>query len=112
MKMVYMGHHRFLSLDHPYCRNTKPFERTKSHEPLEYQDGRNVFREVSKLKVVLGKGKGILLVPSNSMCNPLEIAYFEVLESLDPMHRTRNVCTSTLSTLMDTKCRTNDSIEI
>ena len=58
-KMVYMGHRRFLSLDHPYRKNKKSFfgitEDSQAPQTLTMKD---ILTKVNKLKVILGKGKG------------------------------------------------------
>jgi hypothetical protein len=39
-KMIYMGHHRFLPMDHPYLRNRKDFDETiEKRLPPKYLDG-------------------------------------------------------------------------
>jgi len=37
-KLVYMGHHKFLHMEHPYCRNKIDFDGTiDTHGPPNYQ---------------------------------------------------------------------------
>ena len=57
LKIVYMGHRRFLPKDHPYHRNRKDFNGTiEKRLAPKYRDGPAILREVNKLEVVLGKG--------------------------------------------------------
>ena len=67
-KIVYMGHHRFLPKDHPYCRNRKDFDRTieKCLSP-KYRDGHAILREVKKLEVVVEKGHNVVAAPDGSV---------------------------------------------
>ena len=67
-KMVYMGHRRGLLRHHPYRKDKKPFDGTVEHRQLpKYRDGKQIFKEVSKLNVVLGKGKGKVAAPAGSL---------------------------------------------
>jgi hypothetical protein len=58
-KVVYMGHCRFLRVDHRYQKSKKAFDGTieKCHAP-KIHNGEHMFRMVKDLKVVLGKWKG------------------------------------------------------
>ena len=82
-KMVYMGHHRFLSLDHPYRKNKKSFygitEDCQAPRTLTMKD---ILTKVNKLKVVLGKAKGQiqrLIV----LCGKIFVLEIALLETLD-----------------------------
>jgi hypothetical protein len=56
---VYVGHHRFLRVDHPYQKNNKAFDGTiEKHRASKIHKGEHMLRMVNDLKVVLGKGKG------------------------------------------------------
>jgi len=67
-KLVYMGHCKFLPMDHPYCRNKKYFDGTiDRHRPPNYRDGPEILRELNKLEVVLGKGNGARAAPDKSI---------------------------------------------
>ena len=58
-KMVYMGHHWFLSMEHPYHRNKKSFYGKIEDRPAPRTlNTKQILTKVNKLKVVLGKGKG------------------------------------------------------
>jgi hypothetical protein len=67
-KMVYMGHHRFLPLNHPYRKNKKSFDGTREERRAPtYRSGRQIFKIVSQLRVVHGKGKGSVPALSGSL---------------------------------------------
>ena len=67
-KMVYMGHHRFLSMEHPYHRNKKSFYGKIEDRPAPRTvSAKDIITKVNKLKVILGKGKGSKQAPSSSM---------------------------------------------
>jgi hypothetical protein len=56
-KVVYMGHRRFLQVDHPYQKNKKAFDGPieKWCAP-EIQNGEHMFRMVKILKLFLERG--------------------------------------------------------
>ena len=67
-KMVYMGHRRFLSLDHLYRKNKKSFcGTTEDRQAPQTLTAKDILTKVNKLKVILGKGKGSKQAPSSSM---------------------------------------------
>jgi hypothetical protein len=58
-KVVYMGHRRFLRVDHAYQKNKKVFDGTiEKRRALKIHNGEHMFSMVKDLKVVLKKGKG------------------------------------------------------
>ena len=58
-KMVYMGHHWFLSMEHPYRNNKKSFYGKIEDRPAPRTlTTKDILTKLNKLKVVLGKGKG------------------------------------------------------
>jgi len=58
-KMVYMGHYRFLSLDHPYHKNKKSFHGiTEDRQAPWTLTAKDILTKLNKLKVILGEGKG------------------------------------------------------
>jgi len=58
-KMVYMGHHWFLSMEHPYRNNKKSFYGKIEERPApQTLSTKDILTKVNKLKVVIGKGKG------------------------------------------------------
>ena len=67
-KMVYMGHRRFLSMEHPYLKNKKSFySKTEDRLAPQTLTMKDILTKVNKLKVILGKGKGSKQAPSSSM---------------------------------------------
>ena len=117
-KMVYMGHHRFLSLDHPYRKNKKSFfgitEDSQAPQTLTMKD---ILTKVNKLKVILGKGKGSKQAPSSSMFEKKSIfwdlsywRFMDVRHALDGMHITKNMTEILLGTLMEAKGKGKDSL--
>lgn len=118
-KMVYMGHRMFLHRDHPYRRNKKFFDGSIDNRfPPKYCNGSEIYKIVSKVEVVFGKGKGSVHAPNGSIWkkNSLfwRLPYWKILHvrhALDGMHLTKNVAESTLDTLMDTKWKGKDSLE-
>ena len=68
LKIVYMGHRRFLPKDHPYRRNRKDFNGTiKKRLAPKYRDGPAILKEHNKLEVVLGKGDNVVAAPDGSV---------------------------------------------
>ena len=58
-KMVYMGHRRFLRMEHPYCKNKKSFYgKTEDRLASRTLTAKDILTEVNKLKLILRKGKG------------------------------------------------------
>jgi hypothetical protein len=58
-KVVYMGHCRFLPVDHPYQKNKKAFDGTiEKHCSPKIHKVEHMFRMIKDIKVVLVKGKG------------------------------------------------------
>ena len=118
-KMVYMGHHRGLLRHHPYHRDKESFDGTEEHRQLpKYRDRKQIFKEVSKLKVALGKGKEKVPAPAGSLWKKISIfwklsywKHLTICHSLDPMNITKNICASTLGTLLATKGESKDSIK-
>ena len=54
-KMVYMGHRRFLSMEHPYRKNKKFFYgKTEDHLAPRTLTAKDILTKVNKLKVILG----------------------------------------------------------
>jgi hypothetical protein len=116
--MVYMGHRRFLPKDHPYRRNRKDFDGTTDTRPApNYRDGFQILNELDKLDVDLGKGPNARPAPEGSIWKKKSVfwklpywPYLSVRHCLDPMHITKNVCTNTLNTLMNTGGTSKDSL--
>jgi hypothetical protein len=78
-----------------------------------------IFKIVSKLRVVLGKSTGSVHAPAQSLWKKnsllFRLPYWQfmlVRHTLDGMHLTKNVCESMLGFLMGSKVGTgNDSLE-
>jgi len=67
-KMAYMGHRWFLPMDHHYRSNKNAFDGTIEKDgPPEYRYGKDILKEVSQLKVVLGKGEGAVPAPPDAL---------------------------------------------
>jgi hypothetical protein len=106
--MVYMGHRRFLHKYHPYCQNKKSFDRTREDRSApEICDGRQIFKVLSKLNVVFGKGAGSVPAPAGSLWKKKSLLsrlpywqFMIVCHTLDGMHLTKKMCESTLGILM------------
>lgn len=103
-KMVYMGHCWFLNKYHPYRRNNKSFDGTREDcSAPKIRDGRQIFKSVSKLNVVFGKGEGCVPALAGSLWKNKSLLwklpywqYMIVRHALDGMHLTKNVCETTL----------------
>ena len=115
-KHVFMGHRRFLPVNHPYRRKTKEFngntELGVARRPL---DGKGVFMRVKNLKVILGK---CAKAPPKNIWKKKsifwELPYWEHLEvrhCLDVMHVEKNVCDSLIGTLLNIPGKTKDGIK-
>ena len=67
-KMVYMGHRRFLSMEHPYRNNKKSFYgKTEDHQAPRTLTTKQILTKVNKLKVIIGKGNGSKQAPRSAM---------------------------------------------
>ena len=96
---VFMGHRRFLPINHSYRKKKKEFkgntELGVARRPL---DGKGVFMRVKNLKVVFEKCANA--PPKNIWKKKSifwELPYWEYLEArycLDVMHVEKNVCTA------------------
>jgi hypothetical protein len=67
-KIVYMGHRRFLTKDHPYRRNRKDFNGTiEKRLAPKYRYRNAILQELNKLEVFLGKGDNAVAAPNGSI---------------------------------------------
>jgi len=80
----------------------------------QYLDGRQIFKIMKKLKVVLGKSQGSVKAPSGSLFKTnsilFRLPYWQFLivrHALDGMHITKNLCKSLLGLLMGSKVGTS-----
>jgi hypothetical protein len=114
-KNVFMGHRRFLPVNHPYRRRKKSFngknELGVARRPL---DGKGVFKRVMNLDVVFGK---CAKAPPKNIWKKKSIfwdlpywEYLEVRHCLDVMHVEKNVCDSLIGTLLNIPRLTKDGI--
>ncbi|XP_078161105.1 uncharacterized protein LOC144557158 [Carex rostrata] len=114
-KNVFMGHRRFLPINHPYRKKKKEFngntELGVARRPL---DGKGVFLLVKNLKVVFGK---CAKAPPKNIWKKKSIfwelpywEYLEVRHCLDVMHIEKNVCDSLIGTLLNIPGKTKDGI--
>lgn len=112
-KVVYMGHRRFLVLNHKLRRNRKNFNgQDDQRRKPAHRTGPQVFSMVKDLKVVFGKGPGSKGVPKKGADGlaPMwkkkslfwDLPYWEDLDirhAVDVMHLTKNVCVTLLGFL-------------
>jgi hypothetical protein len=136
-KVVYMGHHRFLRVDHMYQKNKKFFDGTiEKHCAPKIHNGEHMFRMVMDLKVVLGKGKGggsknTKKAGRNAKMNVenngnetselfkkrsifWNLRYWKdmmVHHAIDVMHVEKNVCEALIDTLLDIPGKTKDTLK-
>jgi Transposase family tnp2/Domain of unknown function (DUF4218)/Transposase-associated domain/Domain of unknown function (DUF4216) len=111
-KVVYMGHRRFLPLNHPLrgkCKHFKGEPETRA-KPM-FRDGKTVFSMMKDVRVVFGKGRGSQQVPNDENGHtPMwkkksilwELPYWKSLEvrnAIDVMHLTKNLCVNVLGFL-------------
>jgi hypothetical protein len=97
----------------------KSFHGTREERSApKYLNGSKIYKMVSKLSVVLGKGKGSVPAPTDSLWKKnflfWRLPYWQdmiVHHALDGMHLTKNVTESTLGTLMAMKGKGKDSLE-
>jgi len=115
-KNVFMGHRRFLPINHPYRKKKKEFngktELGVARRPL---GGKGVFMRVKNLKVVFGK---CAKAPPKNIWKKKSIfwelpywEYLDVRHCLDVMHVEKNVCDSLIGTLLNIPGKTKDGIK-
>ena len=111
-KVVYMGHRRFLPLNHPLRRKGKHFKgQPATRAKPMFRNGKRVFSMVKDVHVVFGKGRGSQQISNDENGHALmwkkksilwELPYWEVLEicnAIDVMHLTKNLCVNLLGFL-------------
>jgi hypothetical protein len=65
-KVIYMGHRRFLPLNHPLRKKEKHFKGgPKTRAKPMFHDGKRVFSMIKDARVVFGKGRGSQQVPND-----------------------------------------------
>ncbi|KAL8156659.1 hypothetical protein AgCh_001665 [Apium graveolens] len=116
-KNVYMGHHTFLPLTHPYRKRKNDFDGTietrVAHFPLT---GKEVFERVKDIDVVLRKR--YKKPTPNSIWKKRSIfwdlpywEHLQVRHCLDFMHIEKNVCESIIGTLLNIPGKTKDGMK-
>jgi hypothetical protein len=109
---MYMGHRRFLPLNHPLRVKGKYFkgEPETRAKPM-FHDGNRILSMIKDVHVVFGKDRGSQQVPNDENRQaPMwkkkfilwELPYWEVLEvcnAIDVMHLTKNFCVKLLGFL-------------
>nr|CAH66075.1 H0215E01.3 [Oryza sativa] len=110
-QVVYMGHSRFLTANHPVRKKGKHFEHKADHcTKPKHRIGKTVFAMVKDLKVVFGKGPESQPIESEDGHAAMwkknsifwELPYWEFLDvrhAIDVMHLTKNLCVNLLGFL-------------
>ena len=93
---MYLGHRRFLPLNHQVRKKGKHFKGTPDHRKKPHnQTGEDVLAMVKDVKVVFGKGQGSESVPKDANGHaPMwkkksifwELPYWQVLEIRNKVH--------------------------
>ena len=122
-KVVYLGHRRFLPLNHQVRKKGKHFKGKPDHRKKPHnRTGEDVLAMVKDVKVVFGKGQGSESVPKDAKGHaPMwkkksifwELPYWQVLEvrnAIDVMHLTKNLCVNLLG-FMGVYGKPKDSLE-
>nr|AAK92550.1 Putative transposable element [Oryza sativa Japonica Group] len=121
-KVVYMGHRRFLAVNHPVQKKGKHFEHKVDHRMKpKHRNEKTMFAMVNDLKVVLGKGPGSQPIESEDGHAAMwkknsifwELPYWEFLDirhAIDVMHLTKNLCVNLLG-FLDVYGKSKDTLE-
>jgi hypothetical protein len=120
---MYLGYRRFLPRNHQVRKKGKHFKGQAEHRSKpDNQTGEDVFEMVKDVKVVFGKGQGSEPVSKDASGHaPMwkkksifwELPYWkdlEVLNSIDVMHLTKNLCVNLLG-FMGVYGKPKDSLE-
>jgi len=122
-KVVYMGHRRFLPLNHPLRKKGKHFkgEPETCAKPM-FCDRKRVYSMIKDVRVVFGKSRGSQQVPNDESGHALiwkkksilwELPYWEVLEvrnAIDVIHLKKNLCVNLLG-FLGTYGQAKDTLE-
>ena len=108
-KVVYLGHRRFLPLNHQVRKKGKHFKGKPDHQKKPHnRTGEDVLAMVKDVKVIFGKGQGSESVRKDAKGHaPMwkkksmfwELPYWQVLEvrnAIDVMHLIKNLCVNLL----------------
>ncbi|XP_019261555.1 PREDICTED: uncharacterized protein LOC109239441 [Nicotiana attenuata] len=117
-KTCYLGHRRFLPLDHPSRKDKKSFDGNEEHRqaptPLS---GVEMFEELREFNNVFGKGKKkrpwITRVRGKKYLFFFELPYWahnKLRHNLDVMHIEKNICDSLLGTLLEIEKKSKDHV--
>ncbi|XP_027120615.1 uncharacterized protein [Coffea arabica] len=123
-KCCYMGHRRFLPIDHKWRQEKKQFNGEREHrQPPRTLSGEEVLQQLLRIEQVeFGKAPDLLqqkkrkCVQNSSNWKKMSI-FFElpywstnkIRHNLDIMHIVKNVCESLVGTLMNILSRTKDT---
>ncbi|KAK9049104.1 hypothetical protein SSX86_031930 [Deinandra increscens subsp. villosa] len=111
-KTVYMGHRRFLPLDHVYREKKKEFNGETEHRPIRKEF--DAYSRVENLNTVLGKRsrgeKGGIWKKRSIFWDLPYWKDLQVRHCLDVMHIEKNVCDSLLGLLLNIPGKTKDGI--
>ena len=107
-KVMYLGHRRFLPVNHPLRKKDKHFKGKADHQTKSgNRTGEDVLNMVKDVKVVFGKAYGSEPIWNDAGGHaPMwkksifwELPYWQVLEvcsAIDVMHLTKNLCVNLL----------------
>lgn len=114
-KQVYMGHRRFLPMDHHYRKQQKAFNGFSEHRPRpKILSGREVYEKVKDIKITYGK----IGSKSGTRGYKKKSIFFDYLpywsdlsvrHCLDFMHIEKNVCDNIINTLLNVPSKTKDN---
>ena len=122
-KQCYMGHRRFLELDHKWRHDKKSFDNTSEMDPPpKYLSGEEVADQISKFEnIKFGKvdGKRKRTKPKLVYNWEKKSIFFElpywsknlVRHNLDVIHIEKNICESILGTAMNIPGKTKDNLK-
>jgi hypothetical protein len=123
LKVVYMGHHRFLPKNHPLRKKGKHFKGEPDTRPKPFHHlGKYVHDMVKDVIVIFGKGSGIQpILNDEDRCAAMwrkksifwELPYWQISEvcnGIDVMHLTKNLCMNLLA-FLDVYGASKDTIE-
>ena len=115
-KTVYLGHRRFLKLNHPYRRLRKAFNGYPEWKIApKALTGKQVFKQLKGVNVILGK-KEKKSVEKNIWKKRFvffDLPYWsrlDVRHCIDVMHVEKNVCDSIVGTLLNINGKTKDGV--
>ncbi|BBG93520.1 hypothetical protein Prudu_001553 [Prunus dulcis] len=109
-KICYIGHRKWLPINHPYRRQRAAFNgKPKYGTPPEPLNGEEVLRIVEDINYIWGSKNGEVLKKSKFF--DIEYCkYLHVRHVLDVMHIEKNVCDSIIGTLLEIPGKNKDGI--